>query len=137
MFYDIFVDLCRKKGVKPSNAAEDCGLNRSSVTSWKKKGYTPRGEALNAIAAYFDVTVDYLLEKEPKDPALTAREERDLSRRINEILNMMQDGDALMFDGEPLSPEALETIKSAMELGMRAAKLDAKQKYTPKKYRKG
>lgn len=61
MFYDIFIELCARKGVKPSRAAEDCGINRSNVASWKKHGYAPRSEALNLIAAYFGVSIDYLL----------------------------------------------------------------------------
>lgn len=70
MFYDIFFELCQKKGVKPSFAAEACGINRSNVSLWKSKGYTPRSDALNAIAEYFDVTTDYLLGKtKEKAPA--------------------------------------------------------------------
>nr|DAU92914.1 MAG TPA: helix-turn-helix domain protein [Bacteriophage sp.] len=62
MFYDIFRDLCEQKGIKPGPAAEACGINRSNVTLWKQKGYTPRPDALNKIAAFFDVPIDYLLD---------------------------------------------------------------------------
>lgn len=70
-FYEKFVRLCDEKGVKPGRAASDCGINRSNVTSWKNNGYTPRGEALQRIAAYFGVSSDSLLglekEREPAD----------------------------------------------------------------------
>ena len=55
MFYDVFIELCNKKGVKPGRVAEECGINRSNVSLWKSRGYTPRGEALNKLAAYFGV----------------------------------------------------------------------------------
>lgn len=61
MFYDIFLSLCSGKGVKPGRAADEIGINRGTVTSWKKRGYTPRAEVLQRIADYFGVTVDYLL----------------------------------------------------------------------------
>ncbi len=61
MFYDIFVELCAKKGVKPTRAALDMGLSKATPTLWKNKGYTPRGDIINKIAAYFGVSVDYLL----------------------------------------------------------------------------
>lgn len=61
MFYDIYIDLCKERGISPSKAAEEIGINKASVTSWKKKGYTPRAEILQRIADYFGVTVDYLL----------------------------------------------------------------------------
>lgn len=60
-FYEKFVMLCQEAGVKPGRAAQDCGINRSNVTSWKKSGYTPRGEALQRISQYFRVSSDYLL----------------------------------------------------------------------------
>ena len=41
-----------------------------------------------------------------------------------------------MFDGDPASPEAIESILAAMELGLQAAKMKNKEKYTPKKHRK-
>lgn len=63
MFYDTFFDLCKQKNIKPGRAADEIGINRATVTQWKKKGYAPRNDVLEKIAAYFDVTVDYLLGK--------------------------------------------------------------------------
>ena len=70
MFFDIFNDLCIKKGVSCKRAAEDIGLSNSITTKWKKTGATPTGETLSKIAAYFGVSVGYLLGKEnEKAPA--------------------------------------------------------------------
>jgi len=41
-----------------------------------------------------------------------------------------------MFDGNPMTDEAKESILAAMEVGLQMAKLKNKEKYTPKKYRK-
>lgn len=59
MFYDRFIQLCKEKGVSPSKAAAEMGMNRSIVTFWKK-GTIPKMDTLNRIATYFDVSVDYL-----------------------------------------------------------------------------
>ena len=64
MFFDIFYDLCKKKGVSCKRAADDMGLSNSITTKWKKTGATPSGDTLHRIASYFGVTVDYLLGKE-------------------------------------------------------------------------
>ena len=61
MFYDTFLSLCSEKGMKPGRVADEIGINRATVTSWKKRGYTPRAEVLHKIADYFGVTVDYLV----------------------------------------------------------------------------
>lgn len=77
-FYERFSALCDKKGVKPGRAAEDCGINRSNVNSWRDRGYTPRGDALQRIADYFGVTTDFLLGKET-EKAPTPEGEREIT----------------------------------------------------------
>ena len=44
--------------------------------------------------------------------------------------------EGLMFDGDPASPEAVDSILAAMQIGMEMAKKKNKEKYTPKKYKK-
>ena len=78
MFFDIFYDLCKKKGISCKKAAEDIGLSNSITTKWKKTGATPGGDTLNRIANYFDVSTDYLLGKENKK-APTEDGERSVS----------------------------------------------------------
>lgn len=63
-FYENFAKLCKQRNVKPSRVAEDCGINRSNVSNWKKNGYTPRADDLKKIAQYLGVSVGYLLETE-------------------------------------------------------------------------
>lgn len=77
-FYEIFVSLCAQNGIKPSRAAENCGINRSNVSNWKNNGYTPRGDVLQRIADYFGVSTDYLLGKET-EKAPTTNGERSVS----------------------------------------------------------
>ena len=67
MFYDVYLALCKKIDKKPSTVAFELGINKSNVSNWKNNGYTPRGEALNKIADYFNVSIDYLLGNEQKN----------------------------------------------------------------------
>ena len=61
MFYDRFKLLCRKNHVSCAKAAAAMGLSNSTPTKWKKTGAIPEGDTLTAAAAYFHVTLDYLL----------------------------------------------------------------------------
>lgn len=61
VFFDIFTQLCEEKGVAPSRVALDIGIHKSSVTTWRTKGFTPNAETLQKLANYFGVSVDYLL----------------------------------------------------------------------------
>ena len=68
MFYDRFKQLCDARGISCNKAALEIGLSNATPTKWKKTGATPVGETLDKIAAFFNVSTDYLLGKE-KAPA--------------------------------------------------------------------
>lgn len=72
----------------------------------------------------------------PEAPTtLTTKDKKDIANILaNTELLLRQDG--LMFDGEPASQEAIDSILSAMEIGMEMAKKKNKEKYTPNKYKK-
>ena len=137
MFYGIFERLCREKGVKPGRAADEIGISRATVTNWKKNGYSPRETVMRKVADYFDVSVDSLLNtpETQKAPTLNKKDERDIARRLEETLNLLESSDALMFDGEPLDQESMDLLKTSLQNQYTLAKQIAKQKFTPKKYR--
>ena len=60
-FYSVYEELCRMRGETPSHAADRMGINRATVTFWKKEGYSPRVTTLATLSAYFAVPVPYLL----------------------------------------------------------------------------
>lgn len=138
MFYDVFLRLCASKNVSPSKAAEAVGLNRAAVAKWKN-GATPSAVTAIKLADYFGVTTDYLLGKPAQKetpPALTKKDERDIERKLAETLNALDSADGLMFDGEPLDDITRELLETSLRNSLEMAKKIAKQKYTPKKYRK-
>jgi len=138
VFYDTFKVLCEKKGVSCKRAVTEMGFSNSLATKWKNTGATPQGETLSKIADYFGVSVDYLLGTEQqKTPGLTKKDERDIAKELERMRESLESGQALMFDGDPMSSAARESILAAMKLGLEAAKKMNKETYTPKKYRKG
>lgn len=137
VFYDTFKALCDKNGVSCKKAVLEMGLSNSLPTAWKKRGLTPKGDTLNKIADYFDVSVDYLLGNDQKEkaPVLTKKDERDISRDLDSLMSKLESNGDLMFGSEPMSREAKESLRAAMKLGLEAAKLKNKERFTPKKYR--
>ena len=67
MFYERFMELCRGQGLTAGGAAARIGFNRASVNVWRKSGNPPKQELLCKIAAYFDVSTDYLLGFEEEE----------------------------------------------------------------------
>ncbi len=137
MFYNNFIDLCNKVNKSPSAVAVEMGFQKSVVTRWKKSNTTPTDANLAKIADYFNVSVDDLKGNEQKEtPTLTNKDERDIARDLEAIMVDLDKGGALMFDGDPMTDEAKESIKAAMKLGLQAAKQKNKERFTPNKFRK-
>lgn len=103
MFYDVYLDLCKRKNVSPTRAALEMGLSKATPTTWKKRGLTPRGETLNKIAAYFDVTTDYLLNGNSQ------REESNIKVTDENNQPIVLDDDAL---------ELIDSLRSRPEMKM-------------------
>ena len=72
-----------------------------------------------------------------KQTQLSPKEERDIARQLEATLSELSNpNSALMFDGEPLDDETRELLRASLENQFRMARIIAKEKYTPKKYRK-
>ena len=88
MFYDVYQNLCKQIDKSPSGAAIEMGLNKSTVSVWKRKGVTPNGDTLQKVADYFNVSIDYLLEKEEeKTSPADLTEDEKLNIYLEELKN--------------------------------------------------
>ena len=74
--------------------------------------------------------------KRKKIISLTSKDERDIEKILDLTKEQLLSQDGLMFDGKPATQEAIDSILSAMQVGMELAKKKNKEKYTPKKYKK-
>ena len=63
VFYDRYVELCKRNGVSPTTAALEMGLSKATPTKWKRDKSTPSGKTLKVIADYFGVTTMELLDE--------------------------------------------------------------------------
>ncbi|WMI80951.1 transcriptional regulator [Anaerotignum sp. MB30-C6] len=133
---EIIKNLCEKEGINISALEKEMGYSNGSLA----KSKSIKAERLMEIAARFGVNMEYLMtgeEPEQKEfnPQLTAKDERDISKKVDGILSQLHTSDALMFDGEPMDDETKELLRVSLENGVKIAKIAAKKKFTPKKYR--
>ena len=140
--YEIFVKLLEKYGITAYKVSKATGIAGSTFSDWKSGRSTPKQDKLQKIADYFGVSVDYLMtgkeETKVKDPELTARDERDIAKDLENIMAKLSAGEEgpASYDGEELDPEAAELFRDELELALRRLKIINKEKYTPKKYKK-
>ena len=136
--YEIFERLCEEKGVTAYRVCKSTGITTATISNWKAGRYTPKQEKMQKIADYFGVSLEYLMtgkETDKKNSELTSRDEKDIKDILSNTEQLLKQ-DGLMFDGDPASPEAIDSILSAMKIGMEMSKKKNKEKYTPKKYKK-
>lgn len=115
------------------------GVSESAISQYETGKRQADFETLLKLGDALGCSVDYLLRGDETQwtPTLTAKDERDIARELEKTLSSLGDFDnPLMFDGEPLDDETRELLRASLENQIRMAKIIAKQKYTPKKYRK-
>lgn len=138
--YEIFEQLLQKYGVTAYKVSKETGITQSTLSDWKRGRSTPKTDNMKKIADYFNVSVDYLMtgkkDSDRKEIVLTSKDERDIEKILNQTKEQLLSQEGLMFDGQPATPEAIDSILSAMQVGMELAKKKNKEKYTPKKNKK-
>ncbi|MDP8525488.1 helix-turn-helix domain-containing protein [Bacillus subtilis] len=119
--------------------ADKANLSRSYLADIERDRYNPSLSTLESVAGALGVQVSAIVGEEnliKEDPAqYNAKEEKDIAKRMEEIRRDLENSDGLSFSGEPMSPEAIESLMEAMEHIVRQTQRINK-KYTPKKYRK-
>lgn len=129
-------NMCKTRKIPISKLEKDLGFSNGYIGQLRK-GVFP-DDRLIKIADYFDVSVDYLLTGEEKkwQPTLTEKDERDLDKKVENLLNAVDSDTGLMLDGEIMDEETREIFAMNLKNALRTTKLAAKAKYTPNKYRK-
>lgn len=130
-------ELCKKRSISVSRLEEELSFPKNTIYQWKNR--TPGTDKLSIVADYFDVSVDYLLGRTEKKKYydLTDKDERSIQKQLQSLIDDLSNDGALAFskeDGE-MSEETKEALISSLENALRISKIEAKKKYTPKKYR--
>lgn len=138
MIYQRIKELCKRDNISVNKLEQTLGFAKGSLCRIDVN--KPSIDKLQKIADLFGVSVEYLntgKEPESKELRLKPKDERDIAKRLEETLADLESSqEALMFSGEPLDDETRELLKASLENSIRIAKINAKQKFTPKKYRK-
>ncbi|MDF2885843.1 MAG: immR 3 [Lacrimispora sp.] len=135
---DIIKKACKEQKIPISRLERDLGYGNGYIGQLRK-GTIPSDRAIE-IADYLNIGLQYLMTGEESLKAierpLTRKDERDIEKILDSTRDMLLSQEGLMFDGDPASPEAIESILSAMQVGMEMAKRKNKEIFTPKKYKK-
>ena len=139
--YDRIKILCKQKGTTITETEATLGFARGSLCKIDKN--KPSIERIEKLAAYFGTSTSYIttgIDSKPIEPesdkySLKPRDQKEITAILSHTEQLLQQ-EGLMFDGEPASRESIDSILSAMAVGMELAKKRNKKLFTPKKYKK-
>ncbi len=135
-------DLRLGLGWKQSELAEKTGITIRSITNYETDASKPRGLQLRKICEALNVTEDYLLNPEIDDPAygletapyVSAAREQYGKKGAMDIKELLEANKA-MFAGGDVPQEDKELFFQAVTEAYFRCKQDARDRFTPKKYK--
>lgn len=140
--YEIFSELLQKYGLTPYKVSKETGVSQSTLSDWKRGISTPKQDKLQKIADYFGVSLTYLMtgkeEPKKKEITLTPKDERDIAKDLNNIMEKLRNGDAgpASFDGADIPEETQELFAQQLDIMLHHLKKINKEKYNPHKNKK-
>ena len=87
--------LAQERGISLPALESELGFGNSTIVKWDKS--TPNADKLNAVAKFFNVSMDYLLNGDTENSSqLTTRDERDIKKDLDSLreLSGLPDGEA-------------------------------------------
>lgn len=123
--YDRIEYLLQKRGISSYVLSKETGVSTGLLSQWKSRKQKPSAKKLSVIANYFGVSMDYLMngnETEQKEILAPQKDEDDIAIELEEMMKKLESDGTLMFDGNPASPEAVRSIRTALEMGLRYAR---------------
>lgn len=133
------INLREERNLSKTEVARRLGL--SSMQRYANYEYgknEPDASMLKKIANLYDVSVDYLVGKSERRKYydLTDKDRDDIGVQVDRMLAGLSSDAETNYYGEPMSPEDKEKMRVAMVAALEAAQVEARKRFTPKKYRK-
>lgn len=131
-------ELRENRNLTQAELAKLLKVSPSAIGMYEQGRRDPDSSTLKKLSVLFNVSVDYLLDNQPPQndtlPALTLKDERQIAKDLENIVDSLN-GAAAMSD-DPEDEEDRDMLKAALLQAMTLSKRLAKKKFTPKKYRR-
>ena len=101
--YERIDELAKKQKISVFDLSLKLGMGRNAIYQWKKS--VPNVEAVQKVADYFNVSVDYLLDRD---------DNKSPKNGLDTKLERMMDN-AMSYDGKPISDEDRPIIKAILK----------------------
>nr|DAV42060.1 MAG TPA: Repressor protein CI [Caudoviricetes sp.] len=119
-----------------ADLADALGVFSTTVSAWEVGRNKPLIDKIEMMAQIFNVKKSELLGETLEDttPELTKRDEQNIQKDIETLIQQLDDG-LYSKDTAEYDEETRQLLIASLEQAARIAKLAAKEKFTPKKYK--
>lgn len=137
MLLDRIKILLKEHSLTLAELERKMNFSNGSMSRWNKT--TPGVDKIQKVADYFDVSTDYLLGRTEKRRYydLTEKDEKDIAKELELMIEDLKNTGALAFSKETseVDKQTHELLIASLENSLKIAKIEAKKRFTPKKYR--
>lgn len=116
---DRLFELMNERNLKPSQVTKDIGIANSSFSDWKKGKGSPSLDAVTKLAAYFNVSVDYIVNGiETTSLELSSQNEIVLIQNFRKLTPTLQSKLLIYLNGmvDALSPTVSTDIEKRLSV---------------------
>ena len=110
-------------------------FNKTNVSKWENGKVEPRMDTVRLIASTFEVSPNDLIGMSD-EPYFNAnnKEDKDIQKDLQKMIEQLENG---LYSKETAeySEETRELIIASLEQAVKIARMEAKNKFTPKKYK--
>lgn len=135
--YQRIKELAIEKKISIRELEKTLKFSNGAINKWEEKAPSDK---LEKVANYFNVSTDYLLGRTNKRNyyELTEKDEKNIEKQLQEMINDLENAPMLFYsekNTDEFDDETKELLKESLKHALRIAKIEAKRRYTPKKYR--
>lgn len=118
--------------------ADAIGVSPQTFNTWCQGIALPRMKKVQLLADYFGVGKTDLIDDRDTNPSLTARDERDIKKDLDNIMDKLRNGEdgPLYYGNSEIDSASLSLLQNAFEYVLRETKKENKVKYNPNKNKK-
>jgi transcriptional regulator with XRE-family HTH domain len=140
---EFLTKIMEEKGYNAMSLSKASGVPYTTIRSMIERNLNNASvDNVIKICQVLEISVESLNQPKSDDvlPELNKKDERDIEKELEKIIyDLSSQNSYAAFDGqgiEEMDEEDRELLKQSLENSLRLAKRIAKQKFTPKKYKK-
>lgn len=127
-------ELRKIEGWTQEEVANKIEVSKQTYSHYENEKRKPGLATIRKLANIYQVNIDMIFSESDIE-GLTEKEEVDIAKKLEQLMNELSTKESLAFMGEPMDEEDRELLRISLENALRTSKQMAKKKFTPNKFK--